>query len=212
MDHAEEAKMGWEDRWREGKTGWDAGAPCPALLDYLSGQNITAGSTPRALVPGCGSGYDAFALAEAGFATTGLDLAPTAAARFRELRAQRGLSQAQAHIEIGDFFGYDSGHDFDLIWDYTFLCAIDPRQRQDWAKKMRSSIAPDGELLTLIFPVIIEDESATTHEDQGPPYRLHPVVVADLLEGLFEQISLEEVTRSHPGREGMEWLARWRPI
>ena len=212
MDHIEEAKMGWEDRWREGKTGWDAGAPCPALVDYLSRHQDNERAGKRALVPGCGSGYDAFTLAEAGFQTTGLDLAPTAASRFRDLRDSKGLDKTQADIHIGDFFACQFEHRFDLIWDYTFLCAIDPRRRTDWAEKMRELIAPEGELLTLIFPVIIEDESATTHEDQGPPYRLHPVVVADLLEGHFEQISLEEITRSHPGREGMEWLARWRPI
>ena len=62
--------MSWEDAWREGRTGWDAGAPAPPLLDYLQERD---GQGRRALVPGCGSGYDAFALAEAGWTVQGLD-------------------------------------------------------------------------------------------------------------------------------------------
>lgn len=203
--------MGWEDRWKAGQTGWDAGAACPALIDYLK-KSGGADAGARALVPGCGSGYDVFALAGAGYRTTGLDLAPTAAERFRTLREEHGLSSTQAEIEVGDFFEFDPGHTFDRIWDYTFLCAIDPRSRDDWARKMREIVSPSGELLTLIFPVDIEDSSATTHEDPGPPYRLHPEVVKDLLNPHFEQIALEKVEQSHPGRDGMEWLAKWRPI
>ncbi|MEM1348801.1 MAG: methyltransferase, partial [Myxococcota bacterium] len=164
----------------------------------------------RVLVPGCGSGYDAFALADAGWAVTGLDISPTAAARFRALRDEHGLSPERAEIHIGDFFTFQPGAPFDLGWDYTFLCAIDPDRRQEWADKMHGLIRPGGMLCTLLFPVDSDDTSESTREDSGPPYRLHPEWVERLLQGRFVLQELERVTRSHPGRGGMEWLARWR--
>ena len=81
--------MAWEQRWREGRTAWDAGGPSPTL-ELL----VREGSLPngRALVPGCGSGYDILALASPHRLVLGLDVAPTAVERFRALRRAKGLS------------------------------------------------------------------------------------------------------------------------
>jgi len=202
--------MSWEDAWRQGRTGWDAGAPVPALVDLLAGD--TELPEGRAMVPGCGSGYDAFVLAEAGWSVTGLDIAPTAAERFRALRDEKGLTPEHAEIVIGDFFTLEPEAPFDLGWDYTFLCAIDPERREEWAATTHRLIREGGMLCTLIFPVNLDDTSETTREDFGPPYRLHPEWVERLLERRFELLELGRIERSHPGREGMEWLARWRRL
>jgi len=199
--------MTWEDAWREGRTRWDAGAAAPALVDLLEAGTLPKG---RALVPGAGSGYDVLALAGAGFDATGLDLAPTALKRFEELRAEAGLGEDEARVVLGDFFAYQPPQPFDVIWDYTFLCAIQPSQRPAWVETMAGLLAPQGELVTLIFPVNPDDPTPSTDEDAGPPFRMHPEVVKTLVSGHFELIELVTVTRSHPGREGKEFLARWR--
>ncbi|MCZ7685418.1 MAG: TPMT family class I SAM-dependent methyltransferase [Sandaracinaceae bacterium] len=53
--------MSWEDAWREGRTGWDAGGSPPALIELGARGVLPAG---RALVPGCGAGWDVLTLAE----------------------------------------------------------------------------------------------------------------------------------------------------
>lgn len=199
--------MSWEEAWNTGRTGWDAGEACPALVERLA-QGAPHGEG-RALVPGCGSGYDAFAFARAGYRATGLELSPTAAQRFEQVRAQEGLTRSQADIVVHDVFDYTPEQPFDIVWDYTFLCAIDPQRRDDWAASMHRLVAPGGQLWTLIFPVDPRDATASTRDDPGPPYRLHPEVVRALLRDLFEEISMEQVERSHAGREGKEWLAVW---
>ena len=196
--------MSWENSWQEGRTGWDAGAPSPALVALSESGPLTA---KTAHVPGCGSGYDVFQLAKSGIKATGLDLAPTAAKRFSTVREEYGLSASEADIQTGNFFEHQPAQPYDLVWDYTFLCALQPEDRRSWAEKMRTLIAPDGELVTLIFPI-----RPVRENDAGPPFQITPDLVKNLVEGLFEPIYLEPVVASHPGREGLEWLGRWRPI
>ncbi|MEM7608653.1 MAG: methyltransferase [Myxococcota bacterium] len=189
--------MTWEDAWKEGRIPWDAGAAAPALLEALEG-DLPEG---RALVPGCGSGYDAFALDAAGYEAVGLDIAPSARARFDEVGASLG---SKAILGTEDFFTFET-KPFDLIWDYTFLCAIDPAMRPAWRTRMAELLAPEGRLLTLIFPDI---DPGPNYE--GPPWPLSPASVGTLMEGEFVRESLTRPRASHPGREGKEWLAVWR--
>lgn len=189
--------MSWEEAWQEGRTGWDAGGSPPALRDVLDRDILPGG---RALVPGCGAGYDVLTLADRGYDVTGLDVAPTAAERFRQLAGDRD----DVEIVVGDFFEADLGAPFDLIWDYTFLCALQPDQRDDWAARMHDLLGDDGRLVTLIFPI-----SEERSWDDGPPFRMSPDLVEQIVEGRFEAQILEPVTESHPGRAGMEWLGVW---
>jgi hypothetical protein len=202
-----ETDMSWEDAWDEQRTPWDAGSS-PPILESL----VEAGILPdgRALVPGCGSGYDVLTLASENRQVLGLDLADGARERFEQLRGDRDVSAEQARFRTADFFTFDDDQPFDLVWDYTFLCAIEPEMRTAWVEHMRELIAPDGELVTLIFPIRSLDELPPADAD-GPPYPMHPELVEDLVEAHFEAIELRPVEVSHPGREGMEWLGRWRP-
>jgi hypothetical protein len=199
--------MSWESAWSEGRTGWDAGEAVPALSEVLERMERAPG---RALVPGAGSGYDALALAQAGWEVVALDVAPTAARRFEALRDARGVSAERARVEVGDFFTWEPGERFDLIWDYTFLCAIDPARRREWAARMWELLAPGGELVTLIFPIVDQADGADHREgEHGPPYRMHPELVGRLVAGRFDEVASWEPAASHPGREGMERVARW---
>ncbi len=194
--------MSWEDAWREGRTGWDAGESAPALIELVERGALPTG---RALVPGCGAGYDVLTLATEDREVIGLDVAPTAAERFRALREERDVPAERARVEVADFFAFAPEAPFDLVWDYTFLCAIEPSQRGAWVEKMDSLLAPEGELVTLIFPATDEPPFGA-----GPPFALPPEEVRALLSARFSPEVLEPVTHSHPGRQGMEWLCRWK--
>jgi hypothetical protein len=161
----------------------------------------------HAFVPGCGSGYDVFTLTRVARRVVGLDVAPSAARRFEALRDEAGLSDSSATIVIDDFFAFEPEARFDLIWDYTFLCALEPERRRDWARRMAELLSVEGELWTLIFPV-----HPVPLNPDGPPHPMTPELVRELLEPAFTALTLEPVTRSHPGREGKEWLGRWRKV
>ncbi len=115
----------------------------------------------RALVPGAGSGYECAALAEAGWDVLGLDLAPTAVARAEALWEERqgrenlGEDNGKGRVtyKVGDF--YELEGQFDLIFDYTFLCALPPDHRPHWAQKMRQLLTPQiGKELENFLPVL----------------------------------------------------------
>jgi len=199
--------MTWEDAWREGRTGWDAGTAAPSLVQLVERGELDP--VERTLVPGCGAGYDAMVLAQVSAQVVGLDLAPTAATRFAEVRAGAGKTDAEVRIEIGDFFAFEPEVPFDRAWDYTFLCAIPMERREDWAAHMTRLIRPGGELLTLIFP---QKWVRGDGDRSSPPFRLMPDEVMALLAPTFDQVSLDPVpeSQSHPGRAGLESLARWR--
>lgn len=199
--------MSWQEAWAEQRTPWDAGQSPPVLEELVAEDTLPDG---RALVPGCGSGYDVLTLASTTRSVMGLDLADGARERFESLRAQHGIPPTQASVRTGDFFELSPAEPFDLVWDYTFLCAIEPEMRRAWVEKMHEVLSADGELVTLIFPVRSIDELPPEDAD-GPPYPMHPELVQELVEPRFERIELREVTNSNEGREGMEWLGRWRP-
>ncbi len=193
--------MSWQEAWEENRTPWDAGASAPALQKLVDSGELPGG---RALVPGAGSGYDVLTLASAERKAVGLDLAPGAQRRFEALRDAEGVPESQAEMVVANFFEWQPDEPFDVIWDYTFLCAIEPEMRTRWVERVDELLAPDGELVTLIFPVVDKDP------DDGPPYALSPQLVRGLVAPRFEPIYLEPVEHSHPGREGKEWLGRWR--
>jgi len=117
--------------------------------------------------------YDALALADHGFeSVTAIDLSPAACtAAEAEIG---GKSASSVRVLCGDFFELDGNIKYDLIWDNTFLCAIEPEARERWAQQMRSLIAPTGELITCVFPI--------GEREGGPPYALSVPLVRALLE------------------------------
>lgn len=193
--------MTWQKAWQEGRTPWDAGGS-PPILERL----VAEGSLPegRALVPGAGSGYDVLTLASDRRHALGIDLSPIARERFEQLRRERGVSEHCAQLVVHDFFEGDFGSGFDLVWDYTFLCALEPSMRERWLERMHELISPGGELVTLIFPVVDGDPAS------GPPYPMSPELVESLVSPRFAREQLVPVSESRPGREGKEWLGRWR--
>jgi len=86
----------WQQRFVANETPWDRGAASPQLAAWLASGALTP---CRALVPGCGGGYEVVALAQAGFNVTALDYAPAAIALTRERLAQ---ANAQATLVQAD--------------------------------------------------------------------------------------------------------------
>jgi len=84
-----------------------------------------------------------------------------------------------------NFFEHAGSYDF--IWDCTFLCALDPAVRQQWATHHRSLLAPGGVLASCVFPV--------SSKTDGPPWALTVGLVRELLTptGLVcEEVAISE--------------------
>lgn len=105
---------------------------------------------------------------------------------------------------------------FDLVYDHTFLCALPPTMRSQWAAKMAGWVRPGGTLLTLQFPLghygQIHPAGKPLDYTVGPPYLLSKELYHTLLDAAFECV--EEVhlppELNAPRREGVEAIAEWR--
>ncbi|RHZ61550.1 uncharacterized protein CDV56_108851 [Aspergillus thermomutatus] len=178
----EDHGSGWSNLWETGEDNlWDRGLPSPALIDLIEQQQqsptslfnpFTAdGQRKKALVPGCGRGYDVVMLALHGFDASGLEISAKAVSE-AEAYAASAMSQPQAYnfgagyqaensspgsvnFMQGDFFQPDWSGDekYDLVYDYTFLCALHPSMRRDWAMRMASLVSTGGLLVCLEFPM-----------------------------------------------------------
>ncbi|KAF4580378.1 hypothetical protein GQ602_007438 [Ophiocordyceps camponoti-floridani] len=64
---------------------------------------------------------------------------------------------------------------FDLIFDYTFLCALAPQHRPRWAKRITQLMLPGGRLVCLEYP------SWKPMSEPGPPWGVSPELYEALL-------------------------------
>lgn len=136
---------------------FDTGYPVPIFQKLIDEGSIPQG---RCLVPGCGRAYDVAALASPDRYILGIDISEVAVQAASEWIIENDI-QPRDKIEVKclNFFDLDTKDEnkFDFVYDYTFLCALDPSIREDWARQMSALIRPGGELLTLIFPIQSEE-------------------------------------------------------
>ncbi|GAQ82794.1 thiol methyltransferase [Klebsormidium nitens] len=190
---------GWEKSWQAGTTPWDMGDVTPVLAQMIAKGEVPTG---RALVPGCGSGYDVLALASPERHVVGLDISRTANEKAKRHQEAQQVPASQAEFVVADFFTWEPEAPFDVIFDYTFFCALEPDLRQAWAQRMAQLLAPAGQLITLVFP--IDDHSG------GPPFAVNMDIYKKMLVPAgFVLTREEEVTNSVRGRQGKERLAIW---
>lgn len=136
----------WAQLWDNGDfLPWDRGLPNPALADvlserqdligtYLKANASGANERKKALVPGCGRGYDVLLLASFGYDAYGLEVSEKAVQNCIWEQSTNGhnypvqnesAGAGKAVFLQGDFFSNDWTYEvlgspvFDLIYDYT---------------------------------------------------------------------------------------------
>ena len=201
----------WEAMWSKGidkGQAFDATRTEPGFQAMLDAGECAIGGG-RALVPGCGRGYALASLARAGFQdVVGLEISETAKAACEAQLAEESIpGDAKVAVRVSDFFEHGSKGEekYDLVYDCTFLCAIDPSRRKEWADVYARCVKPGGTLISLVFPC--------GDFEGGPPYALKPEIVRELLEPVgFEAVSLTEVPEELYARGRLEYLYVWRKL
>jgi hypothetical protein len=180
----------WDERFERGFTPWDqAGVPSAfkAFVDRHAPMPV--------LIPGCGSAYEAWWLAEKGWTLRAIDFAAHAV---EAARAQLGAHASL--VEQADFFTYTPPVQTGWIYERAFLCAMPPSRRADWLVRM-AELLPAGGLLAGFF--FIGDEGSP----KGPPFIIERAELDALLSPHFELLEDEPVSDSIPVFAGRErWL------
>lgn len=194
MDDSAARPAFWNTRYENSRTPWDLGGVPAALTRHLAAH---PGHGARVLIPGCGSGYEVRAFAEAGYDVTAVDFSPPAVERARALVGPR---LADTVIE-GDFFKHEfAGAPFDLVYERTFLCALPPDRWREIVRRTAVLLKPGGTLVGIYF---------FGEKDDGPPFGLEAQEPATLFDAEFLLVD----DRPIPAAESLPLFAgreRWQ--
>lgn len=185
----------WQKKYLQKETPWDKGEPAPGLVDWL--KKSTLDTKARILVPGCGCGHDANAWAQADFETTGLDLSTLALESARKrYEAQSGLA-----FFTSDFLTESPDQPFDLVFEHTLYCAIDPGRRDEYPNALNRWLKPGGHFLAIhfVFPIT----------EAGPPFGADLDEIINRFSPEFELLDQWD-PRNFEGRDGEEKMFLWR--
>ncbi|MEO0479203.1 MAG: methyltransferase domain-containing protein [Planctomycetota bacterium] len=225
--------MDWQNRWIERTTPWDLKQVTPPLRHLLREGALQAVGLPTSAlvaVPGCGRGHDLRAFVGSGYRAVGFDVVPEAVREARELLALNRVPELEfetgaarsggdalspgeapesgAAVFCRDVLGLEpEWHGrFDLVFDYTCLCALKPHLRTTYLRSMRRALNGGGLFLHLAFPMRADRAGV-----DGPPYLLEQEMLQSLFTGEgFELVFEREAIASVPQRMGRERFFLWR--
>ncbi|QDS71118.1 hypothetical protein FKW77_009658 [Venturia effusa] len=211
----------WDELWSRGTfLPWDRGTPNPALIDVLSkehgftqqdsnqtnqppflGPPVTEQNgkkrRKKALVPGCGKGYDVFLFAAFGYDAYGVEGSANA---IKACEGFREEAEGREEYKVRD----------ERVGRGEFLCALEPKSRPAWSQRMYDLLHPKGSLICLEFPTYKEPSTG------GPPWALPPEVYENLLPYPGEELTYNAdgyviEKRKEPNNKSMVRVAHWQP-
>ena len=171
----------WDVRYSAARTPWAAGAVQAALRAFAAGLQ----GSPRALIPGCGSGHEAGFLLDRGWDVLAIDFSHAAIAAARAMLGDRAWALREA-----DFFAFDGDDElFDVVYERAFLCALPPRLGKAYAARVSELVRPGGCLAGFFFHA---------ETPSGPPFGISQDTLDALLGDAFVRIADDPVTDSLP--------------
>jgi len=142
----------WNERYVDGRTGWDRGEPNPQLMEWLEKGIIEEGAS--IVIPGCGRGHEVIELAKNGFIVTAVDFAKLP---LTILEKELKKHSVQANLIQQDVLTASWSEEFDYIYEQTCLCALDPSLRTQYEQQLRKWLKPGGSILALFMQSNRED-------------------------------------------------------
>jgi SAM-dependent methyltransferase len=138
----------WNEKYQSNqRPGWELETHHPSLPHIIAQLKL---SKSRILILGCGSGNDAAYFASFGHIVTAVDFSPLA---IQKAKSKYGHLPNITWIE-GDIFDPKlpvSNGSFDMVFEHTCFCAIEPSRRDElvqlWIKKLHDQ----GHLLGIFF-------------------------------------------------------------
>lgn len=210
----------------------------PSIQNSVHDRGDLAGQRRKtAFVPGCGKGYDVLLLASLGYDAYGLEVSEKAIEaavlnasntydKYKDSSAGEGKSDAGGRYTFiqGDFFSdawlvdsalNDKDFKFDLIYDYTFFCALPPELRPKWAARQATLLAQEGRLVCLEFPLYKDPKIG------GPPFGMNAEAYVAHLSRPGEELKYnekgypegteEDFVKGRNVEKGLERVERWKP-
>jgi SAM-dependent methyltransferase len=192
--------IGWFDRlYLAAASGravvpWDRGEPHPLLARWLRAR-APEGPGRRAMVVGCGPGWDAELIASAGFATHAFDVSPVA---IREVRLR--FPDSSVTYVTADLLDPPTewAGAFDLVVEVMTVQSLPDPPRRDAVAQVARLLAPGG---TLVVVAAAREECDPV---DGPPWPLTRAEVDAFAARDVGAVRIELVRDA-----ARPWIRRW---
>jgi len=182
----------WTDLYKNQDTPWDLNEASPVLKQALLQLKLPR---QRVAVLGAGIGHDAVEFARAGHLVTAIDISHLA----KEAHIKKYGEIKNLNYVTGDAFKLDASfaQNFDLVFDHTFFCAVEPSRRKEVVKLWKRLLVPRGHLLSIHFVM---------DREEGPPFGISQWELHELLRKDFELLYWTRTKASIPARLNKELL------
>lgn len=178
----------WSNRYKFGLTGWDIGYPSTPIVQYL---DQIEKKEVEILIPGAGNGYEAIYAFKNGFEN--VNILDFSSAPLEDIKVKfPDFPDSNIHHE--DFFLHNNK--YDLIFEQTFFCALDPSFRFKYVEKMIDLLKPGGKMVGVLFN--------RNFEKEGPPFGGSFIEYESLFKNYFEEVLIKPCYNSIPERMGSE--------
>lgn len=180
----------WSNRYVSKEMPWDLNGAHPSMPKIAAAIKL---QRSRILVLGCGRAHDAAWLARAGHIVTAVDFSHDAINEAKELYGDvTDLTLLQ-----GDAFHLPAKFEraFDVVFDHTLYCAIDPTRRSDLVKAWRKVLIDDGHLLAILH---------CNEKRKGPPYGGSEWELRSRFSKIFRSLYWQRLKDSPEARLGSE--------
>ena len=188
MDRVYLDELFWSDKYISEETGWDIGyvsTPIKEYIEQLTNKNL------KILIPGGGNSYEAEFLFKNGF--TNVYVVDISTIPLKNIE-KRVPSFPKENLIHSDFFNLEDS--FDLILEQTFFCALQPKFREEYVKKMQLLLKPEGRLVGLLFNIPLNNDK--------PPFGGNKEEYISLFKDKFEIEIMDTSYNSVPPRAGNE--------
>lgn len=183
----------WTPYYLEEAQPWAIEEPCPPVFNWLKAQPDWPRG--RVLVPGCGLGLEPQEWARQGFEVVGMDFSPKAI----ELAKARDTDKS-VDYRVGDILNppEELRGQFDMVFEQTCYCAIDPRDRPRYRRSVIELLKPGGWLVGVFYQ---------GRHEESPPFAITLEEVRQDFEQAFRIERLELAQDSVERRKDQEWFA-----
>jgi SAM-dependent methyltransferase len=182
----------WESRYRDNLIPWDAGGVPDSLQKYA--RNLPPAT--RVLIPGCGSAYEAAYLSARGCDVLAIDFSPAAVEA-----ARKNLAGSGNIVCLADFFDFDFGQPFDVIYERAFLCALPRNMSSRYVDRCAELLRPNGVIAGFFF---------FAETPKGPPFGTSRAELDALMQPRFDRVEDRPVADSIDVFAGKERWQVWR--
>ena len=148
----------WNQKYINNDDQWDIGSPTPIFIDWSK----TLSNRKKILIPGSGRGHDALYLGQKNHDVYAIDFS-CEAIKYLKLKSKKLNIKVNAICE--DFFNLSNYYGtMDIILEYTFFCAINPKLRMKYIHETLKLLKDNGLFVGIFLPL---DKHLS---EGGPPY------------------------------------------